>query len=88
MDAHDGCNCDWIGLYIDWHCCRNNRNQLGLCINEYIVKLVAINSDCVSMSVDGGFDGGFDGQFHLSVLGYRPQQSVRQLSQEAFTAIN
>ncbi len=44
------------------------------------------------MGIDGGFDGGFDGgsfnQFHLAVLGYQPHQSVRQLRQEAFTAIS
>ncbi len=48
-----------------------------------VVKLIAISLDRVSMDVDGGFDsgfnGGFDGQFHLAVLGYQPQQSVRQL---------
>ncbi len=27
-------------------------------------------------------------RFHLAVLGYQPRQSVRQLSQEAFTAIS
>jgi hypothetical protein len=32
---------------------------------------------------NGQFDGGFDGQFDLAVLGYRPQQSVQQLRQEA-----
>jgi hypothetical protein len=37
---------------------------------------------------DDGFDGGFDSQFHLAVLGYRPQESVRQLRREAFTAIS
>ncbi len=40
------------------------------------------------MDVESGFDGGFNSQLHLAVLGYRPQQSIRQLSQEAFTAIN
>jgi hypothetical protein len=44
------------------------------------------------MDVDGGFnsgfDGGFDGRFELAALGYQPQQSIRQLSQEAFMAIN
>ena len=61
-----------------------------------VVESIAISSDRVSMDVDGGFDGGFDsgfnggfnGRFHLAVLGYWPQQSVWQLSQEAFTAIN
>ncbi len=65
---------------MDWHCCRINRNQLGLSVDEYIVKLIAISSDRVLMDVDGGFDGrfdiGFDGGFDLAVLGYRPQQSV------------
>jgi hypothetical protein len=58
----------------------------------YIIKLIAISSDCVSMYVDGGFDSGFDGGFDggfngqfaggfvgwfdLAVLGYQPQQSV------------
>ncbi len=84
----DGGDCDQLGLYIDWHCCQIDCNQLGSCINEYIVKLIAISSDHVSMDVDGSFDGGFDGgfnggfdsgfdgQFYLAVLGYQPQQSV------------
>jgi hypothetical protein len=58
----------------------------------YIVKLIGISLDCVSMEVDSGFDsclnsqfdggfygrfgGGFDGPFVLAVLGYQPQQSV------------
>jgi hypothetical protein len=65
-----------------------------------VVKLIAISSDPASMDVDGGFNGGFDGGFdgrfeggfnswfHLAVLGYQPQQSVRQLRQEDFTAIS
>ncbi len=88
LDAHDGGNCNQLGLYIDWHCCQIGRDQLGLCIDEYIVELIVISSDHVSMDVDGGFDGGFDGQVHLAVLGYQPQQSVRRLRQEAFTAIS
>jgi hypothetical protein len=84
LDARDGGNCDQLGLYIDWHCCRVDRNQLGLCVNEYIDKLIAINLDRESMDVDSGFDGGFDigfnggfnGWFNLAVLGYLPQQSV------------
>jgi hypothetical protein len=56
-----------------------------------VVKSIAISSDCVSMDVNsdfdsrlnGRFDGGFDGRFNLAVLGYQPQQSVRQLRQEA-----
>jgi hypothetical protein len=44
-----------------------------------VIKLIAISSDCASMDFDGGFDGGFDGWFYLAVLGYQPQQSVRQL---------
>ncbi len=92
LDAHDGGSCDQLGLYIDWHCRHINCNQLGLCIDEYIVELIAISSDGVSMDVDGGFNGGFDsgfygrfdggfngefdGQFHLAVLGYQPQQSI------------
>jgi hypothetical protein len=59
LDARDGGDCDWLGLYIDWHCCRIHRDQLGLCINEYIVESIAISLDCVSMDVNGGFDGGF-----------------------------
>ncbi len=65
LDARDGGHYNQLGLYIDRHCCRINHDQLGLCIDEYIVKLIAISSDCVSMDVkscfDGGFDGGFDG---------------------------
>jgi hypothetical protein len=44
------------------------------------------------MDVDGSFygwfNGGFDSGFDLAVLGYQPQQRVRQLRQEAFTAIS
>jgi hypothetical protein len=67
------------------------------CISIGIVfKSIAICLDCVSMDVNsgfnggfnGGFDGCFDGQFHLAVLGYQPQRSIRQLSREAFMAIN
>ncbi len=92
LDARDGGDCNQLGSYIDWHCCRINCNQLGLCIDEYIVELIAISSDCVSMDVnsgfDSGFDCGFDGRFHLSVVGYQPQRSIQQLSREAFTAIS
>jgi hypothetical protein len=92
LDACDGSNCNWHGLYINWHCCQIDRNQLGLCVDEYIIKSIAISLDRVSMDVDcgfnGGFDGGFVGRFHLAVLVYRPQQSVGQLRQEAFTAIS
>jgi hypothetical protein len=63
-------NYNQLGLYIDWHCCRIDCDQLGLCVNEYIVKSIAISSDCVSNDVDGGFDSGFGGLFHLAVLGY------------------
>ncbi len=59
-----------------------------MCIDEYIVELIAISLDRILMDVNGGFDGGFDGRFHLAVLGYWPQQSVQQLRREAFTAIN
>jgi hypothetical protein len=30
-----------------------------MCIDEYIVELIAISSDHVLMDVDSGFDGGF-----------------------------
>jgi hypothetical protein len=88
LDAHDDGDCDQLKLYINWHCHHIDCNQLGLCINEYIVESIAISSDCVSMDVDSGFDGGFNGgfdggfesgfdsQFHLAVLGYQTQQSV------------
>jgi hypothetical protein len=36
----------------------------------------------------GGFCGGSFNQFHLAMLGYQPQQSIRQLRWEAFTAIS
>jgi hypothetical protein len=78
LDARDGGNRNLLGLYIDWHCCLINCDQLGLCVNEYFVGLIAISSDRVSMDVDGGFNGGFKGGFftgfrgwfHLAVLGY------------------
>jgi hypothetical protein len=67
--VRDGGNYNWLRLYIDWHCCQIDCNQLGLCIDEYIGKLIAIRLDRVSMDVDSGFDGGFNGgfdsQFHL-----------------------
>jgi hypothetical protein len=88
LDARDGGNCNWLRSYINWHHCRINHNQLGSCIDEYIVKLIAISSDHVLMDVDSGFDSGFDGQFHLAVLGNQSQQSIQQLSREAFTGIN
>jgi hypothetical protein len=37
---------------------------------------------------DGGFNSGFDSPFHLTMLGYQPQQSVQQLRREAFMAIS
>ncbi len=61
----------------------------------YVIKLIAISLDCVSMDVDSGFNDGFVGGFHgwfngrsnsqsnLAVLGYQPQQSVWQLRREA-----
>jgi hypothetical protein len=83
---------NWLGLYVDLHRCQIDCNQLGLCADEYIIKLIAISFDRVSLDVDGGFDGclngrfnggfygwfdgGFDGWFNLAMLGYRPQQSV------------
>jgi hypothetical protein len=67
--------------------------EVGLdCISiGIVVKLITISSDCVSIDVDGGFDGrlnswfygGLNGWFDLAVLGYQPQQSFRQLRQEA-----
>jgi hypothetical protein len=66
-----------LGLYVNSHHHQIDCNQLGSCADEYIIKLIAISSDCVSMDVDGGFnggfEGGFDGRFHLAVLGYQPQ---------------
>jgi hypothetical protein len=88
LDACDGGNCDQLGLYIDRHCCQIDHNQLRSCIDEYIVKSIAISLDRVSMDVNSGFDGGFDGRFHLAMLGYQPQQSIQQLRREAFTAIS
>ncbi len=80
LDACDGGDCDQLGLYMECHHCQIDCNQLGSCVNEFIVKSIAICSDRVSTDVDGGFDGGFnggfDGGFHLAVLGYQPQQSV------------
>ncbi len=37
---------------------------------------------------DGGLNGGFNSWFHLTVLGYQPQQSIWQLKGEAFMAIS
>jgi hypothetical protein len=69
LDAHDGGDCNQHGLYIDWHLCQIDCNQLGLCVDEYIVKLIAISLDRVSMDVDGGFDGGFNGGFNGGLNG-------------------
>jgi hypothetical protein len=66
LDARDGGNCNQLGLFINWHCCRIDRDQLGSCVDEYIVKLIAITLDCVSMDVDSGFNSGFN----LAVLGH------------------
>ncbi len=70
--ACDGGDCNRLGLYINWHRRQIDCNQLESCIDEYIVKLIAISSDHVSMDVDSGFDGvfdgGFDAQFHLAVM--------------------
>ncbi len=63
LDAGDGSNCNRLGLYIDWHCCRIDCNKLGSCIDENIVELIAISLDRVSMDVDSGFNGGFNGGF-------------------------
>jgi hypothetical protein len=35
-----------------------------LCIDENIVELIAISSDCVSMDVNSGLNSGFDDGFH------------------------
>jgi hypothetical protein len=43
LDAHDGSDCNQLGLYINWYCCQIDCNQLGLCINEYIVQSIAIS---------------------------------------------
>jgi hypothetical protein len=54
----------------------------------YVVELIAISSDCVSMDVNSGFDNRFNGGFHgwfngrfdswfdMAALSYQPQQSV------------
>jgi hypothetical protein len=84
LDACDGDDCNRLGLYIDWHRPQINCDQLGSCIDEYILESIAISSGRVSMDVDSGFNGGFDGgidvgfdgRFHLAVLGNGPQQSV------------
>ncbi len=44
------------------YCDGGSRNWLGLYINWRIVKSIAINSDHISIGVDGGFDGRFDGE--------------------------
>jgi hypothetical protein len=58
LDAHDGGDCNQLGLYINWHRGQIDCDQLGSCINQYIVKSIAISLDRVLMDVDGGFDGG------------------------------
>ncbi len=89
LDAHDGGNYNWLGSYIDWHCCQINCNQLGLCIDEYIVGGFDGEFDGgFDSRFNIGFDSGFNGRFHLAVMGYQPQQSVRQLRRDAFTAIS
>jgi hypothetical protein len=55
---------------------------------DWRMAAIAISLDCILLDIDGGFDGGLFDQFHLAVLGYQPQQSIQQLSQEAFTAVN
>jgi hypothetical protein len=55
QDARDGDDCDRLRSYIDCHCPQIDPNQLGLCIDEYIVKLIAISLDRVSIDVEGGF---------------------------------
>jgi hypothetical protein len=69
LDARDGGDCNWLGLYIDWHCRGIDCNQLGLCIDNYIVESNAISSDRVSMDVDSDFDGEFDSGFNSGFNG-------------------
>jgi hypothetical protein len=58
----------------------------------HVIELIAISLDHELMCIEGGFNGGFNNgsfdQFHLAVLGYRPQWSVQQLRWEDFTAIS
>jgi hypothetical protein len=80
-------------LYIDWHCPQIDCNQLGLCIDEYIIKSIVISLDCILMGINGGldsgFNGGFDGgiyggsfhQFHLAMLGYLSTFAKRSMAQ-------
>jgi hypothetical protein len=83
--------CDGGNLQSTWIVYRlalsSNRLQSARIVYQwmYVVKLIAISSDRLSMDVDSGFDnrldggfhgwfnGGFDIRFNLAVLGYRPQ---------------
>jgi hypothetical protein len=100
LDACDGSNLQlaWIvyqlALLLNWL-------QSAWIVYQwmYVIELIVISSDCVSMDVDSGFDdrfdgefngrfkgrfdGGFDSWFNLAVLGYQPQQSIWQLRWEA-----
>ncbi len=60
-------NCNQLGSYIDWQRCQIDCDQLGLCINEYIVGSFYGG---LAGGLDGGLDGQFNAQFHLAVLGY------------------
>ncbi len=95
----DACDCgnlqlDWIVYHL---ASSSNWLQSAWIVYRwmYVIKLVMISLDRVSMDVDSGFDdrldGGshgwfnsrFDSQFNLAVLGYQPQQSVWKLIPEA-----
>jgi hypothetical protein len=69
------------------YCDGGDCNWLGLYINWQIAA-IAIGSDHILLDIDGGFKSGWFDQFHLDMLGYQHQQSIRQLSQVAFTTIN
>ncbi len=69
------------------YCDGGDCNRLRTYIDWHMAA-IAIGLDCTSFDIDGGFNGGLFDLFHLAMLGYQPQQSIRQLSQEAITAIN
>ncbi len=92
LDACDGGNLQSARI-VYWLASLSNWLQSAQIVYQwmYVVELIAITSDCVSMDVGSVFDdrfkGGFhsrfnrwfDGRFNMAVLGYQPQQSVRQL---------